>query len=90
MRLNSEDIWSPVDAGLRSLVELREPLTASGWRRATTPTMSPLHVRWRPRWTTSVRGDVYRLRAPKDARGHEQSGSRYAVVVQSDDLPLST
>ncbi len=23
-------------------------------------------------------------------RGHEQSGSRYVVVVQSDDLPLST
>jgi mRNA interferase MazF len=38
----------------------------------------------------SVRGDLYRLRAPKDARGHEQSGARYAVVVQSDDLPLST
>ncbi len=37
-----------------------------------------------------VRGDVYRLRAPKDARGHEQAGSRFAVVVQSDDLPLST
>ncbi len=38
----------------------------------------------------SVRGDIYRLKAPKDARGHEQGGSRYAVVVQSDDLPLST
>lgn len=38
----------------------------------------------------SVRGDLYRLRAPKDARGHEQSESHYAVVVQSDDLPLST
>jgi mRNA interferase MazF len=37
-----------------------------------------------------VRGDLYRLRAPKDARGHEQSGTRYAVVVQSDDVPLST
>jgi mRNA interferase MazF len=37
-----------------------------------------------------VRGDVYRLRAPRDARGHEQTGSRYAVVVQSDELPLST
>ncbi|WP_343598752.1 type II toxin-antitoxin system PemK/MazF family toxin [Mycobacterium sp.] len=37
-----------------------------------------------------MRGDVYRLKAPKDARGHEQSGARYAVVVQSDDLPLST
>ncbi len=37
-----------------------------------------------------MRGDIYRLNAPKDARGHEQAGSRYAVVVQSDDLPLST
>jgi mRNA interferase MazF len=37
-----------------------------------------------------VRGDVYRLKAPKDARGHEQAGARYAVVVQSDDLLLST
>jgi mRNA interferase MazF len=37
-----------------------------------------------------VRGDVYQLKAPGDARGHEQRGSRYAVVVQSDLLPLST
>jgi len=37
-----------------------------------------------------VRGEVYRLRAPRDTRGHEQAGSRYAVVVQSDLLPLST
>lgn len=37
-----------------------------------------------------MRGDVYRLKAPRDVRGHEQTGSRYAVVVQSDDLPLST
>lgn len=37
-----------------------------------------------------VRGDLYRLRAPKDVRGHEQAGARFAVVVQSDDLPLST
>ncbi len=37
-----------------------------------------------------MRGDLYRLRAPKDVRGHEQEGARYAVVVQSDDLPLST
>jgi mRNA interferase MazF len=33
---------------------------------------------------------VYELRAPRDARGHEQRGNRYAVVVQSDLLPLST
>ncbi|ASX03451.1 MULTISPECIES: type II toxin-antitoxin system PemK/MazF family toxin [Mycobacterium] len=37
-----------------------------------------------------MRGEVFRLRAPRPARGHEQSGSRYAVVVQSDQLPLST
>jgi mRNA interferase MazF len=37
-----------------------------------------------------VRGDVYRLKAPREVRGHEQRGNRYAVVVQSDLLPLST
>jgi mRNA interferase MazF len=37
-----------------------------------------------------VRGEVYRLRAPRDARGNEQSGARYGVVVQNDQLPLST
>lgn len=37
-----------------------------------------------------MRGDVYRLAAPRDARGHEQRGTRFAVVVQSDVLPLST
>lgn len=37
-----------------------------------------------------MRGEVYRLKAPGDVRGHEQAGSRYAVVIQSDDLPLST
>lgn len=37
-----------------------------------------------------MRGDLYRLKAPKEVRGHEQAGARYAVVVQSDDLPLST
>ena len=37
-----------------------------------------------------MRGDVYRLHAPRAARGSEQRGSRYAVVVQSDDLLLST
>lgn len=30
------------------------------------------------------------MRASRNNRGHEQSGSRYAVVVQSDVLPLST
>ncbi|HEV8055337.1 MAG TPA: type II toxin-antitoxin system PemK/MazF family toxin [Nocardioidaceae bacterium] len=37
-----------------------------------------------------MRGDVHRLRAPRGARGSEQRGDRYAVVVQSDDLLLST
>jgi mRNA interferase MazF len=37
-----------------------------------------------------VRGEVYRLRAPREARGHEQRSPRYAIVVQSDQFPLST
>lgn len=43
------------------------------------------------KWTQSVRGDVYRLRAPKEVRGHEQQGRRYAIVLQADVLSaLST
>ena len=37
-----------------------------------------------------MRGDVHRLRAPRGTRGGEQRGPRYAVVLQSDDLLLST
>lgn len=37
-----------------------------------------------------MRGDLYRLRTAQRARGHEQRGSRYAVVVQSDWVRLST
>ena len=37
-----------------------------------------------------MRGDVHRLRAPRNTRGIEQQGARFAVVVQSDDLMLST
>lgn len=38
-----------------------------------------------------VRGEVFRLLAPRSARGNEQRGARYAVVVQADDLlDLST
>ncbi len=37
-----------------------------------------------------MRGDVYRLKAPRDLRGHEQAGPRLAVVVQSEDWALST
>lgn len=35
-----------------------------------------------------MRGDVHRLRAPRGSRGHEQQGSRYAVVVQADDFDV--
>ncbi|MGS2641903.1 type II toxin-antitoxin system PemK/MazF family toxin [Streptosporangium sp. LJ11] len=38
-----------------------------------------------------MRGDVYRLRAPRDAMAHEQRGERFAVILQSDFLShLST
>ena len=37
-----------------------------------------------------MRGEVYDLRSPRGATGHEQRGRRFAVVVQSDALPLST
>jgi mRNA interferase MazF len=33
-----------------------------------------------------VRGEVFRLPAPSRARGREQQGARFAVVVQADDL----
>ncbi len=37
-----------------------------------------------------MRGDIHRLRGPRGGRGSEQQRSRYAVIVQSDDLMLST
>lgn len=38
-----------------------------------------------------VRGEVLRLRVPRHARGGEQRGARFAVVVQADELlALST
>jgi mRNA interferase MazF len=37
-----------------------------------------------------VRGDVCELKAPRNTKGHEQGGRRYAVILQSDDLLLST
>jgi len=37
------------------------------------------------------RGEVFRLRAPRATRGHEQSRKRFGVVVQADELlSLST
>ncbi len=38
-----------------------------------------------------TRGQVFRLPARRGARGHEQRGARYAVIVQADEfLDLST
>lgn len=37
-----------------------------------------------------MRGDIYRLKTPRNAIGHEQRGARYAVVLQSDRLHTST
>lgn len=38
-----------------------------------------------------VHGEVFRLPAARGARGHEQRGARYAVIVQADEfLGLST
>jgi len=37
------------------------------------------------------RGEIFRLRAPRAVRGHEQAGARYGVVLQADALlALST
>jgi mRNA interferase MazF len=38
-----------------------------------------------------VRGEIFRLPAPRSVRGREQRGARYAVVVQADEfMALST
>ncbi len=38
-----------------------------------------------------VRGEIFRLPSPRGARGREQQGARYAVVVQADEfITLST
>ena len=37
-----------------------------------------------------MRGDIHHLKAANTAKGHEQQGARFAVVLQSDYLPLST
>jgi len=55
---------------------------------------APRWMRWRLlglRVELLVRGEVFRLRVPRGARGGEQRGSRYAVIVQADELlALST
>lgn len=42
------------------------------------------------RWTSCVRGDVVYLSATRATKGHEQAGARFAVILQSDELVLST
>ena len=37
-----------------------------------------------------MRGDIYRLKASRTARGHGQQGQRFGVILQADYLPLST
>jgi mRNA interferase MazF len=38
-----------------------------------------------------VRGEIFRLPSPRQTRGHEQRGARFAVIVQADEfLGLST
>jgi mRNA interferase MazF len=37
-----------------------------------------------------LRGEIYTYPAPRGAKGHEQQGNRFCVIVGSDDLPLST
>jgi mRNA interferase MazF len=40
----------------------------------------------RPPATEVVRGEVFRLPAPRIARGREQRGARFAVIVQADEF----
>lgn len=38
-----------------------------------------------------VRGEIFRLPSPRSARGREQQGARYAVIVQANEfMALST
>ena len=38
-----------------------------------------------------VRGEIFRLPTPRQARGHEERGTRFAIVVQADEfLDLGT
>ncbi len=36
------------------------------------------------------RGAIYEIKAIPGARGHEQRGNRYCVIIQSDRFPSST
>src|SRR6201984_3709332 len=77
---------------MRSGTPSKSPRTTNA-RKTCTPTphdwQPTLNIRQRSagsarNWTNSVRGDVYRLKRPRSAQGHEQQGERYAVVVQAN------
>src|SRR3954469_21590211 len=78
---------------LSSMLHEGRPARRFAPRRKGLPKTSPIALRpcrCCAIWRRYVRGEVFRLHAPRGSRGPEQSGSRYAVVVQSDQLPLST
>jgi mRNA interferase MazF len=77
--------------------DLRSPKRSSGWllARRIEPRCESFGSRCRnsrPKCPTDVvRGEVFRLPSPRGARGREQRGARYAVVVQADEfMGLST
>ena len=51
---------------------------------------APRAVAFSRTWSRYVRGDIHRLRAPKSTLAHEHKDAGYAVLLQSDDLMLST
>ena len=74
------------------MFDLRSSPRCSG-SRATMPIeqrCGPSANRWRhlrrSTATEVVRGEIFRLPSPRGARGREQHGARYAVVVQADEL----
>jgi mRNA interferase MazF len=65
------------------------PTRRIGWRCGSSVSRRPDSHRIRS--TEVVRGEVFRLPAPRAPRGREQRGARYAVIVQADEfMGLST
>ena len=71
--------WSAASSCVRSHAQ---------WRQ--TPSIAQSPKPCRPNWQPFVCGDIHELPRPRDPVGHEQAGRRFAVVIQSDDLELST